>query len=178
MAKPQVAIQPCSLIYVTLPTCDQAETLARQLLRECKIACATLLPRVTNLFYSRGTIRQFQETLLLCKTTKEQTCAAIEFIATCHPYDMCEVFSLPMECGNESYFGFINYAVLGGAQGQTARAGLQADPRFQQNIGPSLETSRTVFEGGSANASKSTSNVEIRKPHSKTKRNKWHDYQN
>lgn len=93
---------------VVLCTCPEAEAaaLARKLLDERLIACATL-SGATSLFIWKGAIEEAEETLLIMKTTGERWPVLRDRIVELHSYEVPEVLALPVSDGNADYLAWL-----------------------------------------------------------------------
>ncbi len=97
---------------VVLCTCpeDEARDLARALLEERLIACATM-SGVTSLYTWQGDIQEDTETLLMMKTTAERWPALRDHLTEIHSYEVPEVLALPVSDGNDDYLAWLGDVV-------------------------------------------------------------------
>ena len=99
---------------IVLTTCDnprEASQLARTLVEEQLVACATLIPAVQSIYRWQGAIESGTETLLLLKTGAEQIAALEARLLALHSYQTPEFLVLPVESGSLPYLEWIQSSV-------------------------------------------------------------------
>lgn len=95
------------LSYVTVPTQDEALSLARQLVGERLAACANVLPGMTSVYEWQGQVQEEGECLLLLKTTQALTSNLKERLIELHSYECPCVVSWPVAEGNEAFLNWV-----------------------------------------------------------------------
>ncbi len=95
------------LVYVTAPTLDEAESLARLAVEGRLAACANILPGMRSLYWWQGKLESADETVLLLKTTAELAPALIRALTVAHSYDCPCVVALPIATGNPDFLLWI-----------------------------------------------------------------------
>jgi len=90
------------VLLVSAPQ-DQAATLARKLLHERLIACASLVPGAISLYWWEGKIDTARETLLILKTPARNVPRLLKRIPALHPYDVPEILALPVAAAHKPY---------------------------------------------------------------------------
>jgi periplasmic divalent cation tolerance protein len=93
-------------LSVALSTVPDAETglrIARALVEERLIACASLVPGVTSVYRWEGEVRADGELLLVMKTRRALLPRLSERVRELHPYALPEVIGLPLEGGLPAY---------------------------------------------------------------------------
>lgn len=100
----------CKLIYVTVSSPTEAETIAETVVTEQLAACANILSPATSLFYWEGNLCRETETVLILKTTAEQTAHLTARIKTLHTYQCPCIVTLPIEGGNPAFLDWISRA--------------------------------------------------------------------
>ncbi len=83
-------------VYITNPSEEVAEQIARSLLQQRLIACANLLP-IKSMYHWEGNIENSQEVVLIAKTTEDHYPSICRWIAEQHPYQVPCVARLPVE---------------------------------------------------------------------------------
>lgn len=97
----------CTVVFSTTPTQDEARKIAQSLLENRIVACVTILPRATSLFWWNDKISQSNEFVLIIKTKKSLVKNIVEVITQAHSYDVPEVISFSIEEGNSDYLQWI-----------------------------------------------------------------------
>ncbi|XP_015604975.1 uncharacterized protein LOC107272382 [Cephus cinctus] len=100
-----------SVAYVTVPTQEFAKKLAHDIVKSKLAACVNIIPQITSVYEWKNEINEDNELLLMIKTRTEVVPALTEFVKSKHPYDVCEVISLPIQNGNEQYLNWISEVV-------------------------------------------------------------------
>lgn len=76
-----------ALIYFTCKDKLEAEFISRKLLEEKLIACANIIQNIESVYLWKNRIEEDRETLVICKTLKKKTKAAIKRIEKIHSYN-------------------------------------------------------------------------------------------
>ncbi|CAH2071805.1 unnamed protein product, partial [Iphiclides podalirius] len=100
-----------SVAYVTVPTTDLGKTMGHGLVKNKLAACVNVIPEVTSIYNNAGETYEDNETLLMIKTRTSQVDRLTEYVRSNHPYDVCEVISLPINNGNPPYLKWIGDSV-------------------------------------------------------------------
>lgn len=90
---------------------EEAARLARTLVEEALVACATLLPGAESIYRWEGKIETAAETLLLLKTEKGKIPALEARVHALHSYQTPEFLVLPVEAGSRDYLAWLMDAV-------------------------------------------------------------------
>lgn len=99
------------VVFVTASGEEEAERLARLLLQQRLVACASILPHVRSLFHWDGRLECAAESLLLLKTTAEALTALTETVRTNHSYDVPEIIAIPVCGGSADYLSWVRERV-------------------------------------------------------------------
>ncbi|XP_003743980.1 uncharacterized protein LOC100904369 [Galendromus occidentalis] len=102
-----------SISYVTTPSHEVAEKLATSLVEARLAACINIIPKVTSIYRWQGKINKDSEALMMIKSPTKSVRDLTEFVKANHPYEVCEVISLPIETGNKEYLQFLHDATVG-----------------------------------------------------------------
>ncbi|CAG9321488.1 unnamed protein product [Blepharisma stoltei] len=96
-----------SAIYITINTIENAQMLARGLVENQLAACVNIIPGIQSIYKWEGVINQDQELLLMAKTRTELIDELTSWVKRNHPYQVCEVISVPITGGNLDYIQFL-----------------------------------------------------------------------
>lgn len=97
-----------SVAYVTVPNEEVAKDIARGLISRKLAACVNIIPKITSIYEWKGDVNEDTELLLMIKTRTSIINELIHFVRSNHPYEVCEVISLPIQNGNEPYLKWIS----------------------------------------------------------------------
>lgn len=91
------------LALSTAPDAEQAARIARVLVEERLIACASLVPGLTSVYRWQGEVRSDAEVLLVMKTRAGLVPRLKERLPRLHPYEVPELVVSPVVDGLEAY---------------------------------------------------------------------------
>ncbi|KAK6641087.1 hypothetical protein RUM44_012788 [Polyplax serrata] len=97
-----------SVAMVTVPNHEVAKKLAHGVVENQLAACVNIIPQITSVYKWEGKIQEDSELLLVIKTKTSLIDKLSEFVKSNHPYEVCEVISMPIEKGNEPYLKWIS----------------------------------------------------------------------
>ncbi|MDP2955587.1 MAG: divalent-cation tolerance protein CutA [Longimicrobiales bacterium] len=100
-------------VLVTAPDPEAAEAIARALVEEGLIACASLVPGVVSIYRWKGELKRDREVLLVMKTTAARIPVLRDRTAELHPYEVPEVLVLPVDDGFGPYLEWVRAEVEG-----------------------------------------------------------------
>lgn len=95
------------IVLTTASNPDEARRMARALVEERLVACATLLPVVESIYRWEGKIESATETLLVLKTVAEQIPVLEARLHTLHSYQTPEFLVLPVEAASSGYLDWL-----------------------------------------------------------------------
>ncbi|XP_045765937.1 protein CutA homolog [Maniola jurtina] len=111
MSSGSVDADKYSVAYVTVPNKDVGKTIGHGLVKNKLAACVNIVPEVTSIYEWKGEINEDSEALLMIKTRTSQVDKLTEYVRSVHPYEVCEVISLPIKNGNPPYLKWIGDTV-------------------------------------------------------------------
>lgn len=95
------------VIYCTVPSKNDAKSIAKVLLTQRLAACVNIIDKVHSIFSWHDEICEEKEVLMMIKTKKdlfEKIKTAIKLI---HPYNIPEIIALPITEASEDYLEWI-----------------------------------------------------------------------
>lgn len=92
---------------MSAPDADTALRVARELVRERLIACASVVPAVTSVYRWEGEVREDAEALVVMKTRTALLPRLFERAAEMHPYQVPELLAGPVATGLAAYCGWV-----------------------------------------------------------------------
>ena len=101
-----------SLIYVTAPTKEEAQTIGRALLEKKIAACINLIEGMESHYWWEGKIESARECVLIVKTTDDKVDSAIAVVKAMHSYTTPCAISWKIEKGNPGYVKWLEESVL------------------------------------------------------------------
>jgi periplasmic divalent cation tolerance protein len=95
------------IVITTASNPDEAALLARTLVEERLVACATLIPAVESIYHWEDQVETSSEAMLLLKTGAEQLAALEIRLRELHSYQVPEFLVLDVESGSHAYLGWL-----------------------------------------------------------------------
>jgi periplasmic divalent cation tolerance protein len=99
------------MVLTTAASREDAERLARVLVEERLIACATLLPGAQSVYRWQGAVETANETVMLMKTTVERVAGLEARLLALHSYETPEFLVVAAESGGQGYLGWLAASV-------------------------------------------------------------------
>ncbi|ELR60899.1 Protein CutA-like protein, partial [Bos mutus] len=96
-----------SIVFVNCPNEQIARDIARAILDKKLAASVNILPKASSLYYWNGEIEEATEVLLLIKTKTSKIHMLSSYIRLVHPFEIPELFSLPMDQGDVHYLKWL-----------------------------------------------------------------------
>jgi len=109
-SQPAVAV-----MYVTVPDRAVGKRLASGLVENHLAACVNIIPGVTSVYRWKGEVNEDQEELLMIKSLQELVPELTQWVKREHPYDDCEVISVPVTGGSSTYLQWVHESVKSAA---------------------------------------------------------------
>lgn len=98
----------CVVVYCTVPTKNDAKSIAKILLTQRLAACINIVEKVQSIFNWHDEICEEKELLLMIKTKRilfDRLKTAIKMV---HPYNIPEIIAVPIEEADSEYLEWIN----------------------------------------------------------------------
>lgn len=94
-------------MFITTPSLENAQQLARIMVTEHLAACCNVVPTVYSYFSWKDALHEAQEALIVVKTHREHLEALQRRVSELHPYDVPEIIALPLEASAEPYLQWL-----------------------------------------------------------------------
>ncbi|MBR1908210.1 divalent-cation tolerance protein CutA [bacterium] len=98
----------CVVIYCTVPSKQDAKSIAKILLTQRLAACINIIDKVQSIFSWHDEICEEKELLLMIKTKSILFDRVKQAIKLTHPYNIPEIIALPIENADSEYLEWIN----------------------------------------------------------------------
>lgn len=95
-------------VHVTAPDRELAERIASAVVSRRLAAAAQLVAPITSVYWWGGEINRSDEWLLFIKTTTERIDELATAIREMHPYEVPQIFALPLVAGTTDYLEWIS----------------------------------------------------------------------
>ncbi len=99
------------VVFVTVPSKEEAHMISRKLLEEKLCACVNIIEGVNSFFWWEGKIDNANELLLVIKSSKAKLAKLIKTVKANHSYTVPEIIALPIIGGNKEYLDWINSSI-------------------------------------------------------------------
>ena len=98
----------CVVIYCTVPSKQDAKSIAKILLTQRLAACINIVDKVQSVFSWHDEICEEKELLMIIKTKSLLFDRVKQAIKLIHPYNIPEIIALPIENADSEYLEWIN----------------------------------------------------------------------
>ena len=95
------------VVLTTVPSYEEAETLAGKIVSARLAACVQIMPRMTSVYFWEGEIRNEVENLLVIKTLAAKFDELEAFIKANHSYDVPEIVAIRTERVSDEYLDWM-----------------------------------------------------------------------
>lgn len=102
------------VVLVTAGSEDEAQEIARGLVKSMLAACVNVVPGITSIYRWQEEVQEDQEWLLVVKTRRDVLDEVIRQVQSLHSYDLPEVIALPLVGGSREYIRWLDRGVEGG----------------------------------------------------------------
>ena len=96
------------VVYVTCPTRDEAEELARKTLDQRLAACVTVVDGLKTFLHRDGDIGQVEGSLLILRTQANIADNLMNFVQLHHSSAIPDCIAVPVIAGTDDHLGWIN----------------------------------------------------------------------
>ena len=90
--------------------------IGRALIADNLAACVNIIPGLTSIFKWEGEVTEDNELLLMIKTRSEIVSELTAKVESLHPYDVCEVISVPITDGSKAYLKWLDQSIKNAAK--------------------------------------------------------------
>ena len=97
-----------SVVFVTVPTKEEGESIARALVENDLAACVNIISSVQSVYKWDGKLNIDDELLLVIKGSSSKLKAIEKKVLQLHSYDTPEVISFTLDKGNKKYLDWMN----------------------------------------------------------------------
>ncbi|MCD6488483.1 MAG: divalent-cation tolerance protein CutA [Desulfurococcales archaeon] len=95
------------VVFITTPTKEEAENIARKLVEEKLAACVNIIGGIKSLFWWEGKVDEANEFLLVIKTRSSVFKELVKRVKELHSYSVPEIIALPIIAGSTSYLKWL-----------------------------------------------------------------------
>ncbi len=95
------------LVYTTLASESDAQSLVQHLVASRLIACGTIIPGARSVYRWNGAVTNAAETLVILKSRFGRWDELLAEVQRKHPYDIPELIAVPATIGLPAYFQWI-----------------------------------------------------------------------
>jgi len=95
------------LAFTTLGSTEDARRLVRALVDERVVACGTIVPGATSIFWWQEMVQEEAEVVVLLKTMASRWEALADAVRRHHPYEVPELIAVPVGRGLDAYLAWL-----------------------------------------------------------------------
>jgi periplasmic divalent cation tolerance protein len=96
-----------AIVFITTPSAEVGEQIARLLVERRLAACVNMIPTVQSVYRWQGKVEQASENLLIVKTRGELFAELLPVVLEAHPYEVPEIITFPIQAGLPAYLNWI-----------------------------------------------------------------------
>lgn len=96
------------VIFISAANKQEAEHIAKQLLKNKLAACVNIVPKIESFFWWEGKIDHDEESLLIIKSKKVKLNKIIKLVKSLHSYQVPEIIALPIIGGYKPYLRWLD----------------------------------------------------------------------
>jgi len=100
------------VVMVTAASKQEAEKIARRLLKKRLIACANIIGPVSSLFHWSGKMEKAEEYLIFMKSREDLFGKLAETVKDLHSYEVPEIIILPIVAGSKAYLDWLGSCLV------------------------------------------------------------------
>lgn len=95
------------VVFVTTPTMEIGEQIARTLVEAQLAAGINLIPEIKSIYTWEGKIYNEAEVMMVIKTQARLFETLVESVQSLHPFEVPEIIALPIVAGSANYLAWI-----------------------------------------------------------------------
>ncbi len=99
------------VVIITTKDTEEAQKIAKALLKRRQAACVNIVPEVDSHFWWQDKLESEKESLLIVKTKESLLPDIIKSVKKMHSYDVPEIIALPIVGGSQEYLDWIDREV-------------------------------------------------------------------
>jgi len=99
------------VVIITTKDTEEAQNIAKALLKRRQAACVNIVPEVDSHFWWQDKLESEKESLLIVKTKESLLPDIIKSVKKMHSYDVPEIIALPIVGGSQEYLDWIDREV-------------------------------------------------------------------
>ncbi len=96
-----------SIFYITAPSMEVSEKIAKHLVEKKLAACVNIIPKLKSFFYWEGEVQSEEEVLVLGKTKTSLIPELEEGVKEVHPFDVPCIISWEIDAGHKPFMEWI-----------------------------------------------------------------------
>ncbi len=96
------------LIYITVPSIDEARKIARKLVEDKLAACVSIIPNTISTYRWQGKVEEYQEEQLLVKTRAARFDEVVEVVKKMHSFRLPEIISVNIRNASIEYLMWLD----------------------------------------------------------------------
>lgn len=99
------------VIFITCPSVEEAEKIAKTLLDKKLVACINIVSEVKSFFWWKEKVEEAKESLLIIKTRVDKISEIIETVRQIHSYTVPEIIAIPIISGFKEYLKWVDETI-------------------------------------------------------------------
>jgi periplasmic divalent cation tolerance protein len=102
---------PVSVVYMTVASVDEAETIGKALVRKRLAACVNIIDGMRSFYEWDGAIQDDREVVMIAKTRTRRVPEMIDAVKALHSYDCPCIIEMEVSGGNRAFLDWIGKQV-------------------------------------------------------------------
>jgi periplasmic divalent cation tolerance protein len=99
------------VVFITTKDTEEAEKIAKSLLKQRQAACINIVPTVDSQFWWQDKLDSANESLLIVKTKESLLPKIVKSVKKIHSYEVPEIIALPIVGGSQEYLDWMDNEV-------------------------------------------------------------------
>ena len=100
------------VVFVTMKDGDEAQKIAKALVKRRQAACVNIVPGVDSHFWWKDKLDEAKESLIIAKTKESLLPDLIKTVKRLHSYSIPEIIAIPIIGGSRDYLEWIDSEVI------------------------------------------------------------------